>query len=87
MEVTVNGIIYKTHIDKDGVQRFVVDKLIKYLYLKGEIDFTQASIDYQMGCFTLEDYHRFYAGIGYSVCGFMDIFSETETEIENPLWK
>ncbi len=84
--VKINGIEYQTIVE-DRVQRFVKDHILYYLYEKGHINLNQMAKDYQLGCFSLEDYHRFYAGIGYSVGGFEEVFCDTDTTIENQLWE
>ncbi len=90
IKVKVNGIYYDTYLD-NGVQRFVKDSLIIYLYSIGKIiDLNKMYVDFERGAFKLEDYHRFYAGTGYSVAGFEEIFcqnQDSQTIIENPLWE
>lgn len=84
--VKVDGREYKTMIDEQGVQRFEANALLKHLCDSGQVDLNRLTIDYQAGCFPREDYLRFYIGIGYSVCGLLDISDFEDLHIANPLF-
>lgn len=91
--VTVNGKEYTTIIDKNNVQRFHTNALIRHLVSSKQVDLNTLCIDLQKGKFTLNEYQQFYMGMGYSVCGFDEIFGlnsllteEDKAIIENPLW-
>lgn len=93
IKVKVNGKEYDTIIDTDGVQRFLVNRLIRHLVDTEQVDLNRLSSDYQEGKFTLDEYKLFYMGMGYSVCGFDEIFGcngnleeVDQAQIENPLW-
>lgn len=59
-----------------GTYRFRADSLVRWLVDSKRIDLNQMCIDFQRGRFTLDDYMRFYRGLGYSLCGFIEIFGE-----------
>ncbi len=84
LEVKIDGKHYRTVIDEQGVQRFPVNSLYSHLVDTKQIDINRLSIDYQNGRFSRDEYMKFYRGIGYSVCGFSEVFGDAE--IENPLW-
>ena len=91
--VTVNGRKYITIIDENNVQRFPTNALIRHLVSSKQVDTNTLCVDFQKGKFTLEEYQEFYMGMGYSVCGFDEIFGlnsflteEDKAVIENPLW-
>lgn len=93
IKVKINGKEYDTVIDTDNVQRFPVNKLVRHLVDTKQVDLNSLCIDYQKGKFTLDEYREFYMGMGYSVCGFDEIFGcngnleeEEQAQIENPLW-
>lgn len=93
IKIKVNGLSYDTVV-ANNVQRFPVNQLIRHLVDTKQVDLNNLCIDYQKGKFTLEEYQQFYMGMGYSVCGFEEIFGvnsgflakKDKAEIENPLW-
>lgn len=89
VKVKINGKEFNTIIDSDKVQRFPTDSLIRHLVDTKQVDLNGLSIDYQKGKFTLEEYQAFYMGMGYSLCGFEEVFGQgnIKLKIKNPLWK
>ncbi len=85
IKIQVDGKDYNTIIDENGIQRFIKNAIICHLIETENIDLNLLSIDYQKGKFTDIEYMEFYMGMGYSVCGFSEIFHNAS--IENPLWK
>ena len=85
IEVIIDGKKFPTILDDQGVQRFPVNGLYRHLVDSKQVDLNRLSIDFQKGLFSREDYMEFYRGIGYSVCGFLEIFEDAE--IQNPLWE
>lgn len=58
----------------NGVERFKQNAIVRYLLENGPDDLNYlATIP-----FSLEDRKQFYQLIGYSVCGFCDLFPEGE---------
>ena len=87
--VTVGGVEYGTYIDPDGVQRFVGDPILEYLYQTGRLDFNKMAVDYHSGKYpelTQRIYAEFNMKTGYSVSGFSELSSFQDMEIINPLW-
>lgn len=72
-------------IDDKGVRRFPANSLYRHLVNIKQVDLNRLCLDYQKGKFTKEEYMDFYRGIGYSVCGFAEIFGD-DVDIENPVW-
>jgi hypothetical protein len=62
--------------DDEGVYRWREDKLIRWLVDSEEVDLNKVSIAYQIGKFTLQEYMKFYRGLGYSLSGFIETFGE-----------
>jgi hypothetical protein len=85
--ILVEGRRRKTVIDAEGVQRFPRNKLMCYLYDRHPGQMNDLWIAYQNGgpgAPTFEELMRFHMQIGYSVCGFADVFPKAS--IFNPLW-
>ena len=82
--IEINGEPYETIFDKKGVQRFPKSKLITHLVDSSQVDLNRLSRDFQEGKFSKREYMQFYRDIGYSVCGYMDVFPNLK--VENPLW-
>lgn len=90
--VNVDGIDYETHII-DRVQRFIEKPnhwmLIQQpkIWLCGEYvdDLNTLAIKYRNKPEFRRDYMEMHMSIGYSVCGFCDIFPQAR--IINPLWE
>ncbi len=79
-------------IDEQGTLRFeskdTDSKLWKrYRELGGseEVvgDLNTLSYEYQCGKFTMDEFMQFYREIGYSLCGYVDIWSEKFYEVED----
>ena len=86
IEVKIDGVVYQSIIAKNGVQRFSYNKLYRHLVDSGQVDLNKLSRDYQEKKFTLKEYMEFYRGLGYSVCGYLDIFRDKIKEIEYLEW-
>jgi hypothetical protein len=86
IKVKVNGKEYDTIIDKEGVQRFVKNDVIDYLFNSGKIDVNKLSIDFYNKKFDKRSFAEFNMMLGYSICGFRDLSFFQDWKIENPLW-
>lgn len=62
--------------DSAGVYRFQPNALFRWSVDEGGLDLNRMAMAYGQGKFTLEEYMEFYRGLGYSLCGFMEIFAE-----------
>lgn len=89
MNVRVGGVDYPTIVDEGGVQRFVADPLLAACFECGALDLNKLENAYQLGTsgLTQRQYAELNMKLGYSVCGFMDLSSFQDMEVENPLWK
>lgn len=85
--VKVGGVEYETVISSSGVQRFRKNEVIDFLFNSGKLDLNQLVYDYHAKRFSQRDYAELYMMLGYSVCGFCDVSSFGDMEIENPLWE
>lgn len=98
IEVKVDGRPYQTHIDEQGIQRFVSLGLGgKLASLPFAGDLNQVCVEFirgfRAGRYTMQDYQEFNMSLGYSVSGFADCMSSLtlnsgipDTQIENPVW-
>lgn len=94
--VTVGGVEYDTEIDERGVQRFVENpdyplvkeiKMVWDTYLNCDIrDMNTMMQRYINGEFSKREYAEMNIFIGYSVCGFADLSTFHDMEINNPVW-
>jgi len=84
MEIKINGKPIETKM-VDGVQRLPCNSVIRYM-LDTHPDFDMNRMAYKQGHgdFSEDEVRMIYQNIGYSVCGYSDIFPDDE--IENPLW-
>ncbi len=64
--MTINSKKYQTQTYK-GVEYFVPDPLLEYMYNNGMIDMEQIKADWSIGKIQTSDLIRVYAGIGESV--------------------
>ncbi len=92
IKVKVDGVEYDTIIDKDNVQRFRQNEVVRFIVGTGagQISLNQLAIDYQRGAnppFSERAFAEFNMMLGYSVCGFADLSFFENMEIENPLWE
>lgn len=94
--VTVDDCKYKTIIDEDGVQRFLLDPT-NLLWKRwsgdnekrigqGTEDLNTLSIAYQRGQFDQKTYMEFNMSLGYSVYGFSELSAFENLKLINPLW-
>ena len=87
IKVKIGGVEYDTIIDKDGVQRFKVNAVVRYLLdANGKIDMNALRLVYNTGGISRRDYAEFHMLIGYSVDGFSELSPFMNWKIENPLW-
>lgn len=98
IQVKVGGVSYDTVIDTSGTQRFrknLDNPLLKRLRNnpreihnpKGDVeDLNEMSIRYGRGEFSKREYAEMNMANGYSVCGFADLSSFEDWDIDNPLW-
>lgn len=59
----------------DGVYRFQEDKLIRWTCDHG-VSLNDMCVAFQRGHFSLEEYMRYYRGLGYSLSGFAEVFGD-----------
>ena len=93
--ILVNGEPVETVIDNHGTQRFIENEAVAWLLDTGQIDLNRMFLAFHRGHFSLEAYMEFYMSLGYTVCGFEEIFGEGSgvadktgqvVEILNPIW-
>ncbi len=72
--VLVNGEPVETYVDEHGVQRFVPNGVITYLFENDQLDMNEIFKAFTKDEFTLEAYQEFYQGMGFSLSGFEEIF-------------
>lgn len=82
--VKINGVEIQTHMDDDGVQRLpsdpVLHRMLDHCQETGmDLCRLWRDAEYKEAAMRL-----LYQNIGYSVCGYLDVFDSDE--IENPLW-
>ncbi len=58
------------------VLRFRENALTRHLVDAGMVDLNRLAVDYQNGKFSIDDAMEFWQGLGYSLCGFLDIFGD-----------
>lgn len=87
--VKISGKPYKTVIDEKGVQRFPENRIVSALLDAAssgrKMDMNDIARMTAMGEFTVKERRELYRLIGYSVCGYSEIFPGDT--IVNPLWK
>lgn len=85
---TINRKRFKT-VMVDGVQRFPVNRIVRTLLDRAKegkkYDLNEIMSRYCMGEFSKDEMHEFYRLIGYSVCGFSEVFDEDS--VSSPVWK
>lgn len=70
----INGKEYETFVDEQGTERFKPNNLIHKLYIDGMIKNTnRVATLYQLDAISQMDLLDYYAGIGMSVCGVMEL--------------
>lgn len=93
--ILVDNMPVLTQIDEHGVQRFRKNSVIRHLVDSGMVDLNTLVLDFIAGKFSGVDYQEFYQGLGYSVCGFDELFGpgsawvdngNPPVKIFNPLW-
>lgn len=87
--IKINGKKIITVIDDGGVQRLPNNKVLAYLVRgqagSGTFGMNKLWSFHDSGMFSEEDVRFVYQNIGYSVCGYSEIFGKDK--IENPLWR
>lgn len=72
--------------DLNGVYRWQEDGLIRWLSDIDQLDLNAMCVAFQRGAFTLDEYMRFYRGLGYSLSGFIEIFGDHLGLYEKKTW-
>lgn len=100
--IYIENFPYVTEIDANGVQRFIKNEVLDYMFYNdingNKIDdmdcktprmlsMNAISIAYQHGKFSKRDYAEFIMALGYSVCGFAEYEEFQDWTINNPLWE
>ena len=83
--IKVNGKKVETTIDKDGVQRFPLNRIIGFV-MRNNNDFFSYNALWEFiknNMFSIEEARLIYQNNGYSICGYQEIFKDDV--IENPL--
>ena len=84
-DIKINGEIVHTFMDNQGVQRLNRNPLLCSMLefcQEGGYGLNEMWIDFEGD---LDILRLLYQNIGYSVCGYAEVFSDDE--IENSLWK
>ena len=93
--ILVNGHPVNTVIDEHGVQRFFENSVTRWLVTSGTLNLHDMAIAFYNGDFEIDDYVQFKMDLGYSVCGFDELFGPSSSycdntgeylEIVNPVW-
>jgi hypothetical protein len=92
--VTVDGCLFNTIIDDEGVQRFPKNRVVCLLLDSGRLNLIDISMMADHDIFSTKELMSFYMDLGYSVSGFVEVFADkfdhesggTHT-ISNPLWE
>lgn len=97
--ILLDGAPVDTEIDDHGTQRFIQNDVIDWLIRSGQIDLNKLWVDYYTNTdctISREALMEFYQAIGYSVCGFDEVFGPSSSfvdngnvpcEILNPVWE
>lgn len=90
--VRVGGVVYPTIIDEQGTQRFIENPVIRYILdeqvtVGGKPLLNAIGIAYHRGLFgrgpeAQRAYAEFNMALGYSVCGFEELSSFQDMEVE-----
>lgn len=81
----INGATVVTIIDDDGVQRLPVHTYLKDLVDCGAIDLNRLAVAVRRdGTCSVDAQRWLYQHIGYSLCGYAEIFPDDE--IDNEIW-
>ena len=75
--LVVDGIVYPTFLGHGDVRRFHKRPIIDYLFRNSK----NMNMDalwglYESGMFEKHDFMQFYMDIGYSVCGFIEVWGD-----------
>ena len=85
---TISGKKYRTVMD-GTVQRFKSNRVISVILDSAsaglKLDLNEIWIMAQNGCYSKEEMMELYRLIGYSVCGFSEVFAQCS--VESSLWK
>lgn len=84
--IKVDNRLYSTIIDDNGIQRFIANNVLVYLLSNSPaVILNDIALEYQYGKITKQSYQEFHMLIGYSVCGFQDLWPDAN--IENSAWE
>lgn len=81
VKIKINGEEIETRIDDRGTQRLPCDNQLARL-MEGQYNFLTVMV--QLGYISKKAKRKIYQNVGYSVCGYAEIFPKDE--IENPVW-
>ena len=68
----IDGTDHPVILDSKGVYRWKANPLIQWI--ADRIDLNEMNIAHEKGMFSREDLKQFYRDMGYSLCGFADIW-------------
>lgn len=97
--ILVDGSPAETIIDEHGTQRFLQNDVVRWLVDSGQISLNQVWLDFTTNrdcAITRESMIEFYMTLGYTICGFDEIFGSSSSwhdngnepvEIMNPVWE
>jgi len=74
--ILLNGVAIDTYIDDNGVQRFIPNAALNFMFENDQLDMNQLFAAFTAGEFTLDAYQEFYCMMGFSVGGFEEVFGE-----------
>ncbi len=85
----INGVKYPTVlVGKPAVQRFPINRVIRDLVDAAgsgtKLDLTQIAVRAHEGLYSKAEMHELYRLIGYSVCGFSEVFEDDK--IDSSMW-
>lgn len=72
--ILVNGVAIDTFIDDHGVQRFVPNAVLNYMFNNDQLDMNKLFLAFMREKFSLDAYQELYCMIGFSVTGFEELF-------------
>ncbi len=95
IDVKIFGRVFPTYIDERGVQRFVPNQVVDAIINRDHDVKTRgydyilnwASVQYQSGKFSFDDFIDFYTSFGYSVSSFCSLSFMDFIPVENPIWE
>lgn len=80
--ITTASGTYPAIIDEEGTLRFPTNAIVRFLLDSGHVDMNQLWMHYSAGLFNRKDLQAFYRLIGYSECGYYEVFEDEIPEDE-----